>query len=264
MDKFVQLVTPDLARSWLDHNKENRPIRQAFVERWARTMRAGKWRLTHEGIAFDTEGRLIDGQHRLLALVLAGVSVQFTVFRNVDPEARIVIGTGATRSAFDVSVITGLTASEKAIQIMRYHFMAKHHVSATAEELLTLVKTHEAPLAFVVAQLGQTRRVQSAAVLLPIVRAWYTRERPRLGEFLRLLETGVMQEPGDQAAIVLRNLLVQGMNYGEGQRRRMEQSERYWKTERALDMFLKRETTTRLYRANQELFPFPDDTESTP
>lgn len=58
-------VTPEMAAKWLEGNVLNRPLKQAHVDRLAREMAAGRWRLTHQGIAFDVSGCLIDGQHRL-------------------------------------------------------------------------------------------------------------------------------------------------------------------------------------------------------
>jgi len=61
-------VSPDMALKWLEGNTHNRPINQAHVNRLAKEITAGRWQLTHQGIAFDTKGILIDGQHRLWAI----------------------------------------------------------------------------------------------------------------------------------------------------------------------------------------------------
>jgi hypothetical protein len=91
-------VTPQLAASWLERNHpENRAVNWPRVEVFANDMRAGAWRTTHQGLAFDEEGRLIDGQHRLHAIVSSRVPVQLLVVRGVgsfgDP-----IDCGRTRS----------------------------------------------------------------------------------------------------------------------------------------------------------------------
>ncbi len=49
----------------------NRPISLKTVNNYALTMLKGNWRHTHQGIAFNLDGHLSDGQHRLLALVQA-------------------------------------------------------------------------------------------------------------------------------------------------------------------------------------------------
>ena len=61
------LVTPEMAREWLTHNTHNRPVSRQYVEKYARDMRAGRWHYTNQGIGFDVNGVMTDGQHRLLA-----------------------------------------------------------------------------------------------------------------------------------------------------------------------------------------------------
>jgi hypothetical protein len=77
---YAMLVTPEMAAAWLTANTANRAVRRSHAVSLARLMRAGEWRLTHQGVAFDRSGHLIDGQHRLLAIVEAGVPVEILVF----------------------------------------------------------------------------------------------------------------------------------------------------------------------------------------
>jgi len=58
----VMEVGPELAIKWLEGNTQNRPIHGGHVQRLAQEILADRWRLTHQGIAFDTEGLLIDGE----------------------------------------------------------------------------------------------------------------------------------------------------------------------------------------------------------
>lgn len=46
---------------------------------YARDMQDGNWQLTHQGILLGKNGIVIDGQHRLHAVVLSGCSVQMMV-----------------------------------------------------------------------------------------------------------------------------------------------------------------------------------------
>jgi hypothetical protein len=76
-------VTPDLAARWLKNNFGNRPVSDDTVIAYARDMIAGQWVPTHQGIAFNDKDELIDGQHRLLAVVKSGVSVRMMVTFNL-------------------------------------------------------------------------------------------------------------------------------------------------------------------------------------
>ena len=68
----VVSITPAKARKWLEKNHpRNRPVSWSRVEAFANDMLDGNWRLTHQGICFDGDGFLVDGQTRL---VFAGYS----------------------------------------------------------------------------------------------------------------------------------------------------------------------------------------------
>lgn len=114
----TETITPEQAKEMLAHrNAHNRPLRRRTVERYVAMMRAGKWRLTHQGIAFGPEGELLDGQHRLAACAESGVPMEIDVTRFVDKEraqeAREAIDTSPGRSASDQLVFTGEMTKEE-------------------------------------------------------------------------------------------------------------------------------------------------------
>lgn len=59
------------AGEWLRNNFGNRPVRRDTVDAYARDMVKGRWTRTHQGIAFNDRDDLIDGQHRLHAILAA-------------------------------------------------------------------------------------------------------------------------------------------------------------------------------------------------
>lgn len=69
--------------------------------RLAEQMRCGHWLLTHQGVAFDCDGHLIDGHHTLWAVLMSGVTIDLMVTRNLRREAIRVIDTGKSRSLQD-------------------------------------------------------------------------------------------------------------------------------------------------------------------
>ena len=95
------LVTPELAELWLKSMIANRRPSKAHVKFLASMMRRGQFRTTHQGVAFDWFGRLIDGQHRLLAIIEAGIPQQMIVTRNLDPETMLWGDQGRNRRAAD-------------------------------------------------------------------------------------------------------------------------------------------------------------------
>lgn len=75
----IMLIGPAEAAALLATNTDNRPIRPGRVAYLARVMRAGHWVLTHQGIAFSDDGVALDCQHRLHAIIRAGVDVPMMV-----------------------------------------------------------------------------------------------------------------------------------------------------------------------------------------
>lgn len=88
-------------------NTTNRPLSRAVVASYAEAMRSGDWMVTHQGIAFDGRGVLVDGQHRLAAIIEADVPIDVTVFTDVDEATFDVLDTGKRRNAADVLAIEG-------------------------------------------------------------------------------------------------------------------------------------------------------------
>ena len=107
MRSKVQKISPKRAAEMLEANTSNRPLSQPVVRAFAEAMQRGDWLVTHQGIAFDTSGVLVDGQHRLAAIVAADVPIETTVFTEVEPGTFDVVDTGKRRNASDVLAIEG-------------------------------------------------------------------------------------------------------------------------------------------------------------
>jgi hypothetical protein len=93
-------VTPGMAKSWLEHRnlERNRRYSTAIEAKYAAEMRAGLWKTTHQGIAFDWDGFLLDGQHRLGAIIRIGRAVRLDVRVGCDPDTFDVLDTGHKRA----------------------------------------------------------------------------------------------------------------------------------------------------------------------
>ena len=78
-------VTPEAAAELLKGHKNYRTPSSIVVTGYARDMAAGKWQLNGEAIKFDSDGRLVDGQHRLLACIKSGVTLHTLAIYNATP-----------------------------------------------------------------------------------------------------------------------------------------------------------------------------------
>lgn len=97
-----ELVTPELAREMLSNNNGNRPIKTDPLAQYTEDMKGSRWfHGTCESIKFDKNGTLIDGQHRLTAIVDSGEPTWMLVQEGLDPEAYRYFDRGAKRSFAD-------------------------------------------------------------------------------------------------------------------------------------------------------------------
>jgi hypothetical protein len=97
-----QLVTPEIASKWLERNTNNRAMRQHQVRRLVEALKSGRYIVNGDPIRFDVNGVLLDGQHRLSAIVQSGVSVECLVITNLPVAAFNTIDTGTRRNGADV------------------------------------------------------------------------------------------------------------------------------------------------------------------
>lgn len=115
-------VTPSLAKQWLSKNAENnRSPKTGKIPSYARDMLAGHWNSdTGETIKFNEDGVLVDGQNRLLAVMKAGVPIDFDVARGLPRTAMQVIDSGAARTGMDVLKIANATDRARTSSIVRW------------------------------------------------------------------------------------------------------------------------------------------------
>jgi hypothetical protein len=100
-------ITPRIAEDWLSKNTHNRNVRPAMVDAYARDMEAGKWTLNGEAIKFAKGGVLLDGQHRLHAVIKSNTTIKALVVRGVDPDVQDTMDTGAVRKYGDQLRLSG-------------------------------------------------------------------------------------------------------------------------------------------------------------
>ena len=114
-------VTPQIAQTWLEnYNVDNRRLKKHIVDKYAYALAAGQWIVNGDAIRFDVDNRLIDGQHRLEAVVKSGVSLeQQLVIRNLPVRAFDTIDDGAMRTASDVIQRLGVKNSTRAAAIAK-------------------------------------------------------------------------------------------------------------------------------------------------
>jgi hypothetical protein len=127
----VQKITPARAGELLEANTANRPISKSTVRAFAEAMRRGDWLVTHQGTAFGTNGVLVDGQHRLAAVIEADLPVEMTVFSEVEPDSFDVLDTGKRRNTADVLAIEGEKSTTMLAAMLRTVWLYRNRPDAS-------------------------------------------------------------------------------------------------------------------------------------
>lgn len=97
---FVR-VTPEMAKKILEDSAdfENRKTSEPRVDRYVDDLRDGFWETTHQGVAINERGQLMDGKHRLRAIIDSGVPAVLMVCTGVPSSTFWLMDGGLTRSA---------------------------------------------------------------------------------------------------------------------------------------------------------------------
>lgn len=96
------------------HNGKNRALSIPKTRDYAAAMERGEWKTTHQGYAFDKQGNIVDGQNRLAAQALSGVTLTMVVYRNADRSMIDAIDLAKPRKAHEALTIAGIeNAGEK-------------------------------------------------------------------------------------------------------------------------------------------------------
>lgn len=103
----IERVGPFEARDYLEANTKNRRLNDAHVRRLTEIMLSGDWWMNGETIIFGADGTLLNGQHRLHAIIKSAASVDVLVVRGIDEQAFRTLDGGRTRTTGEVLMMDG-------------------------------------------------------------------------------------------------------------------------------------------------------------
>lgn len=255
--KFVPVweeVTPEKAASYLARNTRNRPIRKEEVMARAKSMREGEFAPTHQGIAFDVHGDLVDGQHQLSAIVLSKKTQWLLVTRGLPAEAMTSIDGGPGRSIYDRLVIAGFKVERNMVPVaMRIRLGTEGGGGrCNPKEIAKIIETHKEAIEFT-APLWRSRRGGYVTTVSGIIaRAWWTADRDRLAEFIDAYINPDSTVRGAGIARRLKDRIARIQGGG-----RSQQQEAAILTAWALEQFVNYRDVKRIIAAKEDPFPLP-------
>jgi hypothetical protein len=236
MKTKIELITPEIARQLLVNNKMNRAINTTRVNEYARLMSAGLWKEeTGESIKIDEDNNVLDGQHRLLAIIKSGIQLNFLIVSGLETNVFNVIDTGTSRTAADIFHIAGvMQPNNYASIITRYIGLSTGHMAVLRQDTKTggglalktmkiskaeLLSIYNHKIKFWKAVVSMTQhwnalfqRTLSISELGALYAYFYDIDTDDAFKFMESLCTGVSLESDDPIRLLREKLIFSKMN----------------------------------------------------
>lgn len=246
------VITPDLAREWLENrNKENRSMKKNQVTRIARDIRSGNWHDTGDYISFYRDGQIANGQNRLAAIVESKTSIRTKVAFGIDRAAKMFIDTGKSRSLSDRSKLSGNNFSSKELQTAKFILEQDPDRSGLVfdDEVISFLRRH-GDIVETVCSTVSSRYIDKQPARAGIAYVWLEdpKHEAELREFAVKYNDGVGIESEDSPVKRLRDFALEQRQSNSGPYR----EELFRKTIAAARHFVSRNKVKRLYAAKAD------------
>lgn len=216
--------------------------------------------MTHQGLAFTKHGFLLDGQHRLWAIIECGATLPMRACINEPVENYEVIDCGRNRSNLDV-VRMGLkdstisTTHTLTLKSMLAGRLCKTANRWTNAELTEQYREHIDAVDFAVKQFRNCtdKRINDPTVRGVIARAFYTVPHEQLELFCSQITGG-----GDHPCRAALDAFVSCLE-SWSDRRESTKQEIHRRCELTLEAFLMNSADVRFDKSITELFPLPSE-----
>lgn len=254
----VVWMTPEMARALIERGNPNqRAISRYTVRRYAKTMRAGQWEYATSPIDLDGAGMLVNGYHRLHAVIEANMPVLMWLRHGAN--ASMPFDRVRARTVADRLHMAGLGGSSWPERMAIARVLVSRDrkggpwTEMTDEEQMEFIRRHLDAINFAISIRSGKRSLGVAHVNAVYARAWYHEDHTEVQRFADIFSAGLADEPRDNTVLRLRNLVLENP--------RVSRVEVYWKAERALKGFCEGEVLRNLYPAPRELYPIPGEAE---
>ena len=213
-------VTPDMALEMLEKNTMNRNIDEKRVRQYAKDMKGGRWQMNGTTIVFSDDGTLLDGQHRLWAVVEADIPIQLLIVYNADKDSIVTLDIGKTRTASNIMQIERSAHSVTAAMLTKLLWLhdfidgnlspATCRMEVSNDSLRTFYNERKDMIEYAatIAERGGHHFVKSHMALALCVIGCHTAHRDKVKTFFETLKTGSnigMKHP----IMTLRNRLLE-------------------------------------------------------
>lgn len=115
----VELVTPEMAAKYLATTVKNRKPVKSAVNQYAVSILGCLWGFNPQPIIFSDKGNLMDGRHRMLAIIASGIAIPLVVIRGVPASSFDVVDGGTSRSLKQVMKMENIPMADAVASIVR-------------------------------------------------------------------------------------------------------------------------------------------------
>ncbi len=213
------LIDPSTAQEMLQQNTRNRTLSTDSVRKMTVDMLSGRWGVLHpDTISFDHLGVMVNGQHRLSAVVASGHSIISLVVFGCNNESRLTVDGHRTKRLGDRLFIAGDGIGDTAAAVGMCSQIATRMANAhlgskrikTPVEQAEFIELHHGALSFVMEEFGHRKipSVTTAPVKAVFANAWYHVPHDTLRRAIHTLLSGEMNTPIDRNLVIARRWLT--------------------------------------------------------
>lgn len=260
MTMSYEYITPDIASNLLEANSNNRTLSKGTVLAYTNDILAGNWdENIGSAISIDANGVLRDGQHRLTAIVNAGIGIHTWVCRNVSSDG--IYDNNRKRSNSDqISIMRSdfdnVYKSPRYIAVARALITSgdrENRRTVTPKEIIKFTETHKEQLDgfFLIMPQSTVPKISIAVVYLALFTAYMSGvDINDLMSFYDVLCTGMSTRPEEFPIIAYRNYLKDASSIHTTM---MEVG----RCQYALKKYLSGSCTKRSVSPKELIYPFP-------
>lgn len=126
----VETITPQLAEIYLGKNTHNRNINKRVVDKYVNDIKNGFWHFDGAPIRFAADGTLLDGQHRLHAIIQSSSSLDMLVVRGLAKETQATMDIGSLRQACNFFQMNGVKNATIVASMARGYISMRHNINS--------------------------------------------------------------------------------------------------------------------------------------
>ncbi len=218
MKPELKIITPEIAVKMLQSNTANRALTESHIATLAKEMRSGCWKVNGDMIRANVDGVIIDGQHRLHAVVRSGVTIQSWVMDGLPNDVFDTIDVGKRRSSGDT---LGCRGEKNSHRLAAALVMIDKYMTGRVEKNVIYSNTEvEALLAKYPEARDSVRPIAAKGLLLPSVldacHYLFARKCPVMAEiFMDRIFRGIGLEQGDPWHVLRERLIANSLSHSK-------------------------------------------------